>query len=211
MHFGLCYNFFMKKIDIIFFISIFIVSWLVFGKMAQFSNVFIRWGFGTIPLLLFILYPIFITFKKREKFSKIGLTFKNWLMAIIWGGGVSLFIIILNKYFVFNEPLAYFDNLGMGIVYWGFLSFSQEIFFRGHLQTNLEKQYGNYLGVILAALIFAFWHITIRFYPGWMSFPPLLKVFSVGLLWGLSFQKTKNLIAPCLSHFLVGVFLSNYF
>ncbi|MCK4805881.1 MAG: CPBP family intramembrane metalloprotease, partial [Candidatus Pacebacteria bacterium] len=66
------------------------------------------------------------------------------------------------------------------------------------------------LGLIFASCFFSLWHITLRFYPGWMMPISLLKVFLVGLLWGLSFQKTRNLFAPCLSHFLIGVLLSNY-
>jgi len=62
--------------------------------------------------------------------------------------------------------------------------------------------------LILASCLFSLWHITIRFYSGWMTPISLLKVFSVGLLWGLSFQKTRSLIAPCLAHFLVGILLS---
>jgi len=211
VHINLCYNSSMKKIDIIFFIAIFIVSWFIFGRMTQFSNIFIRWSFGAIPLLLFILYPIFVVIKKKEKFSEIGLTSRNWLKAIIWGGGIGLVIIILNKYLIFNPSLSYFNSLSLGIIYWGFLSFSQEIFFRGFLQNNLETKYGHCLGLILASLFFSLWHITIRFSPYWMSLISLLKVFLVGVLWGLSFQKTRNLIAPCLAHFLVGVFLSSYF
>jgi len=200
----------MKKVDIIFFFTLFIISWFVFDKMNSFSNIFVRWSFGAIPLLIFILYPIVITLKRKEEFSKMGFTFKNWPRAIIFGTGISLFIIILGKYLILNKPLANFNSLGIGIIYWGFLSFSQEVFFRGYLQTNLEKKYNNFWGLILASCFFALWHVTIRFSSEWALPASLLKVFLVGLLWGLSFQKTKSLITPCLSHFLVGVFLSNY-
>jgi membrane protease YdiL (CAAX protease family) len=201
----------MKKIDILAFIFIFVISWFIFDKLYLFSNIYIKWGIGSIPLLFFIFYSVFITFQGKESFSVLGFTLKNWLLAVIWGIGVSLIIIILNKYFIHNQSLANFDSLGLGIIYWGFLSFSQEIFFRGYLQKNLEKSFGNLLGLIFASCLFAFWHITIRFSPVWMLPFSLLKVFLVGLLWGLSFQKTKSLIAPCLSHFLIGIFLSNYF
>jgi len=119
-------------------------------------------------------------------------------------------IIILDIYFFQSKPLAVFSSWVFGITYWAFLSFSQEIFFRGYLQKNLEKIFGNFLGLIFASSLFAFWHITIRFYPGWTTYFSLLKLFLIGLLWGLSFQKTRSLIAPCLSHFLVGILLSNY-
>ena len=211
MYFELCYNIFMKKIDVLFFLFIFIISWFIFDKLYLFSNIHIKWGIGSIPLLFFIIYSIFRTLQKKESLSVIGLTFKNWLLAIVWGIGISLIIIVLNKYFIHNQSLANFDNLGLGIIYWGFLSFSQEIFFRGYLQKNLEKSFGYLFGLIFASFLFAFWHITIRFSPAWMLPISLLKVFLVGLLWGLSFQKTKSLIAPCLSHFLIGICLSNYF
>ena len=201
----------MKKIDVFAFLFIFIISWFIFDKLSLFSNIFIQRGIGAIPLLLLIFYPIFITLKKKRNFSEIGLTFENWPKAIAWGVGIGLIIVVLNQYFFYGEQLASFNNLGLGIIYWIFLAFSQEIFFRGYLQKNLEKVYGNFLGLVFASCLFSLWHITIRFYPGWMTTLSLSKLFLIGLLWGLSFQKTRSLIAPCLSHFLVGIFLSNYF
>lgn len=200
----------MKKIDIFFFIIIFIFSWVVFSSIKLFSNIFICWGFGSMPLLIFVFYSIFITLKRREKLLGIGFTLNNWLKAIAWGIGTSCVIIFLVKYFLDQQYLGYFNNLGIGIIYWCFLSFTQEIFFRGYLQGNLEKQYGSFLGIIITSFLFAFWHLTIGFSPVWLQPFSLLKVFLVSLLWGLSFQKTKSLVAPCLSHFLVGVFLSNF-
>jgi membrane protease YdiL (CAAX protease family) len=194
--------------DIFIYIFIFIISWFIFDRLGLFSNIFIQWGIGAIPLSLFIFYPIFITLKKKRNLSEIGLTIKNWPLAIIWGISIGLMIVILNQCFFYSKPLANFNNWGLGIIYWAFLAFSQEVFFRGYLQKNLEKVYGNFLGLIFASCLFSLWHITVRFYPGWMTPIPLLKVFSVGLLWGISFQKTRSLIAPCLSHFLVGILLS---
>ncbi len=200
----------MKSIDVFAFIFIFVISWFIFGRLSLFSNIFIQWGIGAIPLLCLIFYPIFITLKKKKNLSEIGFTLKNWPLAIGWGIGIGLIIVILDLWFFRDKPLAVFNSLVFGMAYWAFLAFSQEIFFRGYLQKNLEKVYGNFLGLILASFLFSLWHITVRFYPGWVTPISLLKVFSVGLLWGLSFQKTRSLIAPCLSHFLVGIFLSSY-
>jgi len=194
--------------DIFIYIFIFVISWFIFDKLSLFSNIFIQRGIGAIPLLFLIFYPIFIALKKERNFLEIGFTLKNWPRAIAWGMGIGLIIVVLNQYFFHGEQLTSFNNLGLGIIYWAFLAFSQEVFFRGYLQKNLEKVYGNFLGLILASCLFSLWHMTIRFYPGWMTPISLLKVFSVGLLWGLSFQKTRSLIAPCLSHFLVGILLS---
>ena len=196
--------------DIFVYIFIFIISWFVFDRLGLFPNIFIQWGIGLIPLLFLIFYPIFITLKRKKNLSGIGFTLKNWSLAIIWGVSTGLIIVGLNQYFFYGEQSASFNNWGLGIIYWAFLAFSQEVFFRGYLQKNLEKIYGNLLGLIFASCLFSLWHITVRFYPGWMTPISLLKVFSVSLLWGLSFQKTRSLIAPCLSHFLVGILLSNY-
>ncbi|MGE4555148.1 MAG: CPBP family intramembrane glutamic endopeptidase [Candidatus Paceibacterota bacterium] len=196
--------------EILVFIFIFIISWFVFDKLGSFSNTVAQLSVGAIPLLFLAFYPIFITLKKKKNLSEIGFTFKNWLGAISWGISIALIIVILNQYLFSGEQLADFNNWSWGIIYWAFLAFSQEIFFRGYFQKNLEKIFGNFLGLIFTAFLFSLWHITIRFYPGWMTATSLLKVFLVGLLWGLSFQKTRSLIAPCLSHFLVGILLSSY-
>jgi len=206
----LCYTIFMLIKDISVYIFIFVISWFIFDRFGLFSNIFMQSFFGAIPLLLLIFYPIFITIKRKRKLSEIGFTLNNWPKAIIWGVSISLVIIILDLWFFHDKPLAVFNNWTFGIIYWAFLAFSQEVFFRGYLQKNLEKIFGNFLGLIFASCLFSFWHITVRFYPGWMIGSSLLKVFLVGLLWGLSFQKTRNLLAPWLSHLLVGIFLSSY-
>lgn len=196
--------------DIFIYIFIFVISWFIFDKLSLFSNIFIQWGIGAIPLLFLIFYPVFITLKRKRSLSEIGFTLKNWPRAIGWGVSIGLIIVVLNQYFFYGEQLASFNNWGLGIIYWGFLALSQEVFFRGYLQKNLEKVYGNFLGLVFASFLFSLWHITVRFYPGWMAPISLLKVFSVSLLWGLSFQRTRNIVAPWLSHFLVGIFLSSY-
>lgn len=103
--------------DIFVYIFIFILSWFIFDRLGLFSNIFIQWGIGAIPLLFLIFYPIFITFKRKENLSEIGFTFKNWPKAIGWGVSVGLIIVGLNQYFFFGEQLANFNNWGLGIVY----------------------------------------------------------------------------------------------
>jgi len=59
----------MKKIDVFAFIFIFAISWFVFDNFSLFSNIFIQWSIGAIPLLLLIFYPIFITIRRKENLS----------------------------------------------------------------------------------------------------------------------------------------------
>ena len=70
-------------------------------------------------------------------------------------------------------------------------SFIEEIFFRGYLQrkTNL----------LFASFVFGYFHII------YGSLSEVVGAFFLGLVLGMAYQRTKNLFAPILSHFLYNI------
>ncbi len=103
----------------------------------------------------------------------------------------------------------------LSLVIWQFFvsGFGEEFFYRGYVQTTLNKEFGKPFkifeiefgwGLIIASLMFALSHA--------ISFPQLLLgtltlniswgvlTFFSGLFFGLVREKTKSLIAPGLAH-----------
>ncbi len=82
-----------------------------------------------------------------------------------------------------------------------FTGFSEELIFRGLIQTHAEKITGNLYGLIFASTLFALMHI------GWKSPPDLLFVLGVGLFYGYVFQKTRSLTGITLSHGITNIMM----
>ena len=80
-----------------------------------------------------------------------------------------------------------------------FTGFSEELIFRGLIQTHAEKLTGKLYGLIFTSVLFASMHI------GWQSPPDLLFVFGVGLFYGYVFQKTRSLTGITLSHGITNI------
>ena len=85
----------------------------------------------------------------------------------------------------------------------------QEFFFRGWLQSRFAMILGKWRGLILANVCFTLWHYCAPFVT--QSPVPLktplgaLSTFIVGLLYGYTFMRTRNIIAPWLAHILAGI------
>jgi len=77
----------------------------------------------------------------------------------------------------------------------------EELVFRGIMQRNAVEAFGERLGLIGVALVFAALHI------GWLSMLDIVFVFSIGLFFGFSALKTRNIIGVSLSHGITNVVL----
>jgi len=80
-----------------------------------------------------------------------------------------------------------------------FTGFSEELVFRGLIQTHTEKLTGNFYGLVFTSILFAIMHI------GWKSPPDLLFVFGVGIFYGYIFQRTKSLMGITISHGITNI------
>ncbi len=82
-----------------------------------------------------------------------------------------------------------------------FVGFGEELLFRGLLQVDLMKVFGELWGLILASAMFAIMHLT------WRSVPELVFVFAAGLILGYFYWKTKSLTLPIIIHAVNNVML----
>ena len=88
---------------------------------------------------------------------------------------------------------------------------SEEIFFRGLLQTFLNKAWKGSVKIIkldiptagiIAALIYTFAHMEFNFSPFTVNynFPQLIVAFILGIFFSIAYDRTKSLIAPIVAH-----------
>ncbi len=82
-----------------------------------------------------------------------------------------------------------------------FTGFTEEILFRGFLQSLASKAFGALQGVAFAAVLFTVMHASFN------SVPEMLYVFLVALFYGISFQKTGSIYGVMVSHGLANVLL----
>lgn len=68
-------------------------------------------------------------------------------------------------------------------------TFFEEFFFRGFIQTRLEKQFGSVAAVAASGLLFSLYHLG---YPGFRSPGDLALLFAVGVGFALAFRLSGN-------------------
>ncbi|MBP2047063.1 CPBP family intramembrane glutamic endopeptidase [Methanobacterium aggregans] len=78
---------------------------------------------------------------------------------------------------------------------------AEELLFRGIIQGNAEKVFGNAYGLLFAALVFTAMHLV------WNSILDLVFVFAVAVFYGYAFQKTRSISGVTFSHGIANTFL----
>lgn len=71
---------------------------------------------------------------------------------------------------------------------------AEELLFRGIVQRNAEEVMGKVTGLLYASLLFTALHV------GWKSGYDLIFVFSVAVVYGLVFQRTRSIAGITVSH-----------
>jgi len=77
---------------------------------------------------------------------------------------------------------------------------SEEILFRGYLQTWLKKIFGTKTAIVTASLIFALFHFTNG--QGYGNITIVGSLFIVALYFGTLFERQKSLISPIIAHMI---------
>ncbi len=142
----------------------------------------------------------------------LGFFKRNVKKSIVWGIGTGAISGLLGLLVI--RDIAVPGDLGsqllLGIPFWLLIiSPFQEFFFRGWMQSRLSDYLGNWAGLILANVCFTAWHylspiVDLAPFP-LTSLAGLLSTFFVGLLYGYSFQRNNNIIAPWLGHTISGI------
>lgn len=198
------------------------------------SHYFIQdlWYSLVFKIILLLLVPgivYFFIWKYRFKDLLLGLkpTAANILLTILF----VLAGFFLNtghiKSLSANIPLFTDAHLRifMGVMMPLFIAaIPEELFFRGYLQTRLEKKWNRLSAIILTNILFAAWHLPSRYLlsegveglSGDLSQVLLhtgLPVFIVGVIFSFHWSRARNIILLILTHWAIDILpsLSGYF
>lgn len=125
----------------------------------------------------------------------------------------ALWVSIPLVFFIINIVNGSTSLMRLGMMFFGNLlrnGFSEEFLFRGALQTRLKDWLGSELALVLQALVFAVWHLgaDTQFMGGDVLQGLALGIAShsiSGLAMGVIFQRTRNLIAPSITHVVINM------
>ena len=107
------------------------------------------------------------------------------------GWSCGIFILIPAAAF----PSFEFKYLLRDLVYMVlFVSFAEEMLFRGIIQRDLTEAFGWKWGLFGASAMFTVMHLA------WRSVPELVFVFIIGMLLGYIYHRTKSLQIPIVIH-----------
>jgi membrane protease YdiL (CAAX protease family) len=96
-----------------------------------------------------------------------------------------------------QSPLAFFLTIVTIVV---IAPISEEILFRGYLQTWLKKLFGKKIGILFASFIFALFHFS---YPqGYGNITIIGSLFVVAIYFGILYERQKSLISPIIAHMI---------
>jgi hypothetical protein len=137
----------------------------------------------------------------KDGLTKLGIAKTNLrkeaITAIIFLG-ILIFVSLIIESIMFNlgfaKDLQQVPNtlksvdFGSLLIVLSIASFVEEVFFRGYLQRKTN--------IIFASFIFGYFHII------YGSLSEIIGATALGFILGKEYEKTKNLFAPILSHFL---------
>jgi membrane protease YdiL (CAAX protease family) len=171
-----------------------------------------------VPLLFLLvvggglLFPlIWGVFTKDWK--SMGFTRRNLGPGLLWGAGGGLLLMVVIWYTTEHRLAPFFGlQLIVGIPIWLLImSPFQEFFFRGWLQPRFENALGLWPGLVATSISFAVWHLCPPFEQA--QIVPIMSLYGMvfttvmGLIFGYTFCRTRNIMAPWLAHVLAGLTL----
>jgi len=165
--------------------------------------------FGLLGTLL-VIY-LFVELVDDERFADVGLHFKNHKKGILLGLTAGLLIIVAG-YLVLEalNQIEYAETIFLGgeflmtIFLFLIVSISEEIFFRGYVLRNFMESMNKYVALFVSALFFALMHAA---NPN-LSLIGNINLFLAGVVLGLPYIYTKNLMFPIAFHFSWNFFQS---
>jgi membrane protease YdiL (CAAX protease family) len=173
-----------------------------------------------IDLLFFFMILTGIAFpliwaKKGHRWYEIGFRREKIVGAIFWGIGAGLATGVYT-YLVFGKNQGIPDMIGLQLligtpIWFLILSPFQEFFFRGWLQPKFQQGVGKWCGLFLTSACFTLWHFCPPFEGTSTSIIPIttftgiISTFLLGVLFGYTFQRYNNILAPWIAHALAGV------
>ena len=181
-------------------------------EILSFSLLFnlIILGGGAI-LFIYLLYDGSLS----NVFKNLYFKKENIGKAILYGIIACLFFILfsflISYFYKEKNPLAEEIGLNLNIFLLIFIpiasSLSEEIFFRGLIQMQMEKKINYILSIIITSILFSIAHLEYK------VIIEMIMTFSFSIILGYLIHSTKNIMAPITAHFLYNfiALLSFYF
>lgn len=182
--------------------------------------------------VLLLLIPFFVYFvswgyRSSDLLLRIQPTLKNvgiGLLFVLIGFFLNAGHIrpIQQNFYLFEDSLL---RLLVGVMMPLFIAaLPEELFFRGYLQTRLEKKWNRFSAILISTLLFTAWHLPTRYLlsngvegqAGDLEGILLntgLPVFIIGLFFGMHWSRYRNIIFLILVHWAIDILpsVSSYF
>ena len=191
-----------------------IIATAIFFAISYISR-FIVPVFGLV-VISGIVFPL-IWAKVKKDWASIGFTKRSTGKAILWGTGSGILIFLYLLFDGFKNLPVLTDmlpiKLAVNIPAWIIIVAPfQEFFFRGWLQTKLQRSTGKWSGFIIASIVFTLWHYLPPFEGSSTSnisiYSPggFFTILAFGFIWGFVYLiSNNNIIAPWISHTFAGI------
>lgn len=190
------------------------------------------WYSVIFKLVFLLIIPAFVYFFKwNYSINDLILDFKPKLKSIILGSLLILFGFFLNAGHLsgIKAQIPLFDDaiirLALGVILPLMIAgLPEELFFRGYLQTRLEKKWNRVTAILLSSLLFTSWHLPSRFllsngiegqagdFLG-VLMGTGLPVFLVSIFFGFHWSRYRNIVLLILVHWAIDILpsLSSFF
>ncbi len=157
-----------------------------------------------------LLLPMVIAMKRTgQALGSIGISRKDSWRTFAFGlilSAVSTMLISFTAASYEGSFIGFSPTLAYGLVSFAINGSSEEVVFRGYIQTRLIAYSGTLKGLLVASLVFALWHFPICYYASsgavLESLANALIRFPLGLLLGYIMLKSQNIIPTSIFHAL---------
>lgn len=163
------------------------------GLLAMMINVF-----ASIGLIIFI---------SKIKLKDLGIVSKKCIRNILSGAILGIIVLSIVGIIIYllggvtinyNFKSSYFMPILIGVVFFSFQGFSEELIFRGYLLTHFSKKMNIYLSIFISSIFFTSIHAL---NPG-MTIMPIVNLMVFSVVFSLVYIVTGNLFFTGLFHSL---------
>ncbi|MCX8204973.1 MAG: CPBP family intramembrane metalloprotease [Candidatus Nezhaarchaeota archaeon] len=150
----------------------------------------------TLTLAATILYLAYRRIPAKEVRFHLGTM--GWLSQLAVGFSAG-FVLGVAEYFILRPRLFVQGGLLQTLIYvvvvsMVFVGVTEELLFRGLLQTSLERLVDKWVAIVLASGVFGLMHV------GWLNPLEVAFAYGAGVVFGFLAVKTESLLSPILAH-----------
>ncbi len=191
----------MNSVDLIFLI----VSWQMFNLgvwQNYIAGVFPLYPYNIAAIIL-IYFSLFYLKRREIDLGNSGFSKKDfWAVLVSLGALLAVLLPIgFRLEFLRFNPRLDFNFIGSTVLgYVLFVAPAEELVFRGIILNLLRRKFKNFLALVVSSFFFAI--IYTHFCGGgkcW-NLPYMGLAFVAGMVYGISYLKSKNILVPILVH-----------